>query len=281
MSQVKTIPNEIFFANVMELLGEGQSVTIMVSGRSMSPTFKDKVDKIVISPFNPDNLAAGDVVLFDRGDTICVHRIIERKGDRLVIRGDGNGMKALERVKVSAVMGLVTGGTMYGGKKFSSDGTVWKRNTRFVLRFFPLIALFHRVEFIVKRYPLSILASLFLMYLSFFKPSGKHIVDFENADKLAHTLMYFGASLVFWFEWLRWHPWPGRKIVRGFFLCFIIPIVLGGVLELIQEYIIDYRSGEWLDFISDIAGVSAATVFSFAVTLPLLRKFVKKNGNPR
>lgn len=277
-NNVRVIPNDIFFEHVMDLLGEGQSVTINVSGRSMSPTFRDRVDKLVISPFRPEDLKVGDVVLFDRGDAICVHRIIERNGDRLVIRGDGNSRKALERVKVSAVMGLITGGTMFGGREFSVEDDIWKRNTVRVLRYFPVLSAIHYVLRIVRSYPLSILTSLLLLYLSFFKPSENMVPSFENADKLAHFLMYSGTSLVFWFEWLRLHLHSGREVLRGFIFCFLVPIAIGGAIELIQEYIVEYRGGEWLDLAVDAIGVCAATLFSFAVVLPLLRRKKERNA---
>lgn len=281
MTAVKTIPNDIFFSQVMELIGEGQSVTIMVSGRSMRPTFKDKVDKLVISPFNPDDLKVGDVVLFNRGDTICVHRIIRRDGDSLVIRGDGNGLNALEPVKVGAVMGLVTGGTMFGGRKFNTADRVWTENTRRILKYFPVLAFFRRIWMIACRYPLSIMTSIVLLYLSFFNPAGKEMPSIVGFDKLAHILMYFGTSLVFWFEWLRWHLCPDRKLVRGFVFCMLAPIALGGAIELVQEYFVEYRGGEWLDFLSDIVGSVAATAFSFAVTLPLLKKLAERHETRR
>lgn len=272
-TSVRKIPNEIFFAQVMELLGEGQNVTIQVSGRSMSPTFKDQVDKIIVSPFNADELKKGDVVLFNRGDTICVHRIIKRKGDRLVIRGDGNSMKALEYAKTSDVMGLITGGTMYGGRKFSVSDKLWNFNTRFILSCFPLIALWHRVKFIVCRYPLSLLTFCVLLYLSVFNPSNKDFPSFENSDKVAHIIMYFGVSMVFWFEWLYRHALSKNTFKKGLVRCLLFPILLGGLLELLQEFCLEYRSGDLLDFAANCVGSLLALIASVGITIPIIRKY--------
>lgn len=279
--EVRKIPNEIFFAQVMELLGEGQSVTIQVSGRSMSPTFKDGVDKIIISPFKPEELKKGDVVLFNRGDTICVHRIIRRKGDRLVIRGDGNSLKALEYAKTSDVMGLITGGTMYGGRKFSVSDKKWTRNTSFVLTFAPLLALWHRIKFIVCRYPLSLLTFCLLLYLSTFNPFGKDLPSFENSDKLAHVMMYFGVSMVFWFEWLHRHPLSKNTYSKGVVRCLLFPIVIGALLELFQEFCLDYRGGDIWDFVANCTGALLALLMSFCITIPCIRKYRISNASKR
>ena len=275
---VRKIPNEIFFAQVMELLGEGQSVTIQVSGHSMSPTFKDGVDRIIISPFKAEELKKGDVVLFNRGDTICVHRIIKRKGDRLVIRGDGNSLKALEYARASDVMGLITGGTMYGGRKFTVSDKLWNCNTGFVLTFAPFLALWHRIKFIVCRYPLSLLTFCLLMYLSIFNPAGKDLPSFENSDKVAHILMYFGVSMVFWFEWLHRHPLSKKTCSRGLVRCLLYPIVLGGLLELFQEFCLEYRGGDIMDFAANCIGSLLALILSFCITIPLIRKYRSSNA---
>lgn len=278
-SSVRKIPNDIFFAQVMELLGNGQSVTIQVSGHSMSPTFKDKVDKIIISPFKAEELKKGDVVLFNRGDTICVHRIIKRKGDRLVIRGDGNSIKALEYARTRDVMGLITGGTMYGGRKFTVSDRKWTRNTSFVLTFAPLLSLWHRVKFIVCRYPLSVLTFCLLLYLSIFNPAGKDLPSFENSDKLAHILMYFGVSMVFWFEWLHRHPLSKKTCSRGLVRCLLYPIVLGGLLELFQEFCLEYRGGDVIDFAANCIGSLLALILSFCITIPLIRKYRRNHAS--
>lgn len=277
-ASIRKIPNEIFFAQVMELLEEGQNVTIQVSGRSMSPTFKDGVDKIVISPFKAEDLEKGDVVLFNRGDTICVHRIIRRKGDKLVIRGDGNSLKALEYARTKDVMGLITGGTMFGGIRFSVSDRKWKLNTRFVLTFAPLLALWHRVKFIVRRYPLSVLTFCILLYLSIFNPVGKELPSFENSDKLAHILMYFGVSSVFWFEWLHRHELSGKTYLKGLVRCLALPVLLGVLLELFQEYCLAYRDGDFMDVVANCIGTLLALILSFGLTVPVIRKYRSSNA---
>lgn len=266
------IPNDVFFAEVRNFLASGQSVTIRATGRSMSPTFKDSVDVVVVSPCEADSIAVGDAVLFDRGDTICLHRVIERNGDRLVIRGDGNAHSALEYATIDKVLGKVTGGTMKGGKPFRTGDACWERNTRFVLRCHRPLAFFRRVKYLLKSYPASILVLALLFYLSFFNPGDNALPEFENSDKIAHLIMYCGLSSVFWFEWLRRRPLDRKAVIRGAAYCFALPVLLGGLIEVGQQYLVSYRDGDWLDFLANTAGCVLALAITYIITVPLIRK---------
>lgn len=273
---VKKIPNEIFFEQLMAEIADGESVRIRVTGRSMMPTFRDKVDDIVLSPFDKDALKVGDVVLFNRGDTICVHRIISRTGNRLVIRGDGNQHRAYEPCTVDDVMAIVTAGTMYGGRPFTVEDAKWKANTRLVLKHHAKFAVWHRISAVLRRYPLSIMVLAALLYLSFFHPSKPILPDMENSDKYLHALMYFGLSLTFWFEWLKGHAFAKRSLLRGSVFCFIFPIVLGALIELGQNYLTQYRSGEWMDCAANVGGAVLALLFAVCVLAPLGRLYIKR-----
>lgn len=272
-SNIHKIDGDIFFEQIKSVLAEGESVRINVTGHSMDPTFKDGVDQIVISPFDPDSLSVGDVVMFDRGDTICVHRIVSRDADNLVIRGDGNSLNALERATVSDVIALVTGGTFRHGHEFTVNDRAWKANTVLMLKHARFYSAFHRVTRILKSYPLSILVSLVLVYLSMFDPSALKMTYIPHYDKWIHGLMYFGVSAVYWFEWIKVHRRNRKMTARGVVFCFAIPIIIGGVIEILQEFLTVSRSAEWMDFVSDIIGAAAGTAFTAAVTYPLMRRF--------
>lgn len=281
MSQKLVLSADDFFDIVLSSIEAGDKIRITVSGRSMSPTFKHGVDEIILAPFNPDTLAVGDVVLFDRGDQLCVHRIIRRDGDHLVIRGDGNGMKSLEYARVQDVKALVVGGMMYGKRhEFTLDDPVWQRNTRLVLKFFPAIATWHRFSWIFRRYPLSIIVLCLLLYLSFFDTSSlQQEVTIPYIDKFVHTLMYFGVSSVFWFEWMRSHRTPTRRSnMRGLVFCTAFPLVLAGLTEIGQALFSTVRSGEWLDFAANVLGIAAALAFYYIVTRPVLRRCYAKKS---
>lgn len=125
----------------------------------------------------------------------------------------------------------------------------------------------------LKRYPISLAVIAIVIYLSFFKPPTMDIPKIPYMDKLVHLCMYGGVSGMLWIEFLRnhrkydevmWHAWIGAV------LC---PIVMGGVIELLQEYCTSYRGGDWFDFLANSTGVLLATLFAYFLLRPwMLRK---------
>ena len=120
----------------------------------------------------------------------------------------------------------------------------------------------------LKKYPISLTVIAIVIYLSFFKPPTMEITKIPNMDKLVHLCMYGGVSGMLWIEFLRnhrkydevmWHAWIGAV------LC---PILMGGAIELLQEYCTTYRGGDWFDFLANSTGVVLATLFAYIVLRP-------------
>ena len=104
---MRLIPSSVFFENIEQMLSEGKSVELRCFGRSMNPYLRgDGSEIIVASPFSPDELVPGTIVLFRYYGKYVCHRIIRRKGDRLLIQGDGTISKR-EKVPVSDVIGII------------------------------------------------------------------------------------------------------------------------------------------------------------------------------
>jgi len=105
----------------------------------------------------------------------------------------------------------------------------------------------------IKHYPLSLLTVVAVLALSLLPIGRVELVeDVPLADKWTHMVMYGGLTAVIWAEYARRHRracWT-RLLTWG----VAAPIVLGGVLELMQKYCTTYRSGEWLDFAADSLG---------------------------
>lgn len=117
----------------------------------------------------------------------------------------------------------------------------------------------------LKKYPISLTVIAIVIYLSFFKPPTMEITKIPNMDKLVHLCMYGGVSGMLWIEFLRnhrkydevmWHAWIGAV------LC---PILMGGAIELLQEYCTTYRGGDWFDFVANSTGVVLATLFAYFI----------------
>lgn len=113
----------------------------------------------------------------------------------------------------------------------------------------------------LKRYPLSHLVTAVIIILSLAPiPDVPQLASINLFDKWTHFVMYAGLCLVIWWEYLRQHrttDW--RRVSIG---AILLPIILGGLMELGQTYLTTCRSGEWLDFIADSVGVLLALMIA-------------------
>lgn len=106
--------------------------------------------------------------------------------------------------------------------------------------------------------PLTTLTLVAVLVLSL-APIGQVEVakDVPFADKWTHLVMYGGLCLVGWLEFWKHHR---RLDSRQLCLAILAPVMLGGVLELLQAFVTTYRSGEWMDFLADSVGVLLGTL---------------------
>lgn len=120
----------------------------------------------------------------------------------------------------------------------------------------------------VKNYPFTWFIFLCVMILSLMPvPEIPELEGINFIDKWTHIVMYFGQAGAIWLDHLRRHglrfdPMPhglrvGEIHRRHFFIgAFVCPVVLGGVLEVVQEYCTGgMRSGDWVDWVADALGV--------------------------
>lgn len=129
-----------------------------------------------------------------------------------------------------------------------------------------------------KYYPLSILVTAVVIFLSLFDLSHLKTEQFNLSDKIVHGIMYAGMASVFWFEYLL----NGRCVLsakRILVWLIITPILLGGLLEIMQEHLTDYRSGDWFDFVADIAGVILAAAIGLSAQRPVIRHFLSARNS--
>lgn len=124
----------------------------------------------------------------------------------------------------------------------------------------------------IKKYPVSLLIILTVIYLSFFKPPTTDLSNIPNIDKIVHVCMYLGMSGMLWLEFLRahqkgdsplWHAWVGA---------FVCPVLFSGMVELLQEYCTTYRGGDRLDFAANTTGALIASLIGYFVLRPRMAK---------
>jgi membrane-associated phospholipid phosphatase/VanZ family protein len=124
------------------------------------------------------------------------------------------------------------------------------------------------------QYRFSILVALIILYISVLKPAQlPRIPLFPYADKVIHLLMYGFLALFLNYEtipakqlpaWLfpklKGIRLPNVKTSQSVMLLIvlILPILMGGIIELLQQYCFPPRTGDWIDFLANTTGVLLA-----------------------
>ena len=116
-----TLPNKLFFEEIEEIIATGNPVTFKVKGNSMRPYLRNEKDAVILSPFRPEELLPGTIVLFRYHNKHTLHRIIKIKNDLLIIQGDGV-CKRCEEAQKSDVIGIVSRIIRPNGKQVSPAG---------------------------------------------------------------------------------------------------------------------------------------------------------------
>lgn len=89
-------------------------------------------------------------------------------------------------------------------------------------------------------------------------PDNKRFFLFAGADKVVHFIMYWGFSITYCFDYYRRNMI--MKESKAMWCAFIAATILGGVIEILQANMALGRSGEFIDFIADIAGAAVGVV---------------------
>jgi len=107
----------------------------------------------------------------------------------------------------------------------------------------------------LKRYPLSCILCVAIWVVCLIPiPDIEPLHGFNLIDKWTHFVMYGVFSVVWCYERssLSWHT-------------VVLPIVMGGMIELAQAYLTTCRSGEWADLLANSIGVVLGNVAYFAL----------------
>ncbi len=114
---------------------------------------------------------------------------------------------------------------------------------------------------LVREYPLTVVLLIAIWYLSFFTPPHTPLDNVTMIDKWVHIAMYGGTCSVMWIEYLRKHRKGTIGKAKLFVLAWAAPIIMSGIIELLQEYCTNgRRSGDWLDLAANATGVTLAAV---------------------
>lgn len=103
-----SFPGKALVEILRAVLHKGASVRFRAKGFSMSPFIKNQ-DVVTLSPLKKSPPELGDVIAFVLRETgtLCVHRIVGKKGDLYVAKGD-NSLEGDESVPRENILGFVT-----------------------------------------------------------------------------------------------------------------------------------------------------------------------------
>jgi len=133
------IPDEAYYNCIDDILAEGKDVEVRIKGASMRPYWRGGGgEKLIASPFKPDELQCGEIVIFRFGEKYLVHRIVQRIGDNITTRGDGV-VKKRENITVDDVKGIVRAYIKPNGKVKSTQTLAAKIYCKLWLRLPPKI----------------------------------------------------------------------------------------------------------------------------------------------
>ncbi len=126
---MKTLPNDLFFAQVEAGIAEGRNVRFRVKGTSMTPLLRNGRDEVLLCPCRTERLRPMDVVLFRYKGIHVLHRIVRREGDALLLQGDGV-CATYEECRVDDVVGIVHKVIRPSGKVVEVSSLRWRLPSR-------------------------------------------------------------------------------------------------------------------------------------------------------
>ena len=126
---MKRIANECFFAWVESEIKSGRSVKFRVKGNSMMPLLRNGKDEVVVGPYDKEELKLFDVILFRQTDRYVLHRIIQKRGSRYLMQGDGV-CRFYEECEDTDIIGVVRRVCRPSGKKIETDSACWRLESR-------------------------------------------------------------------------------------------------------------------------------------------------------
>ena len=133
----------------------------------------------------------------------------------------------------------------------------------------------------IRSYPLTALCLVLIMVLSFFSPPHTPLDKVAMIDKWTHLVMYGGTVGVFWMEYWRAYYRRGARMSPAVLvvITIITPIVLGGIIELLQAYCTGgRRSGELADFVADTLGVLLGSLLGSTLIKTLAHRLCNKKS---
>ncbi len=113
------------------------------------------------------------------------------------------------------------------------------------------------------KYLPTILVCTLVLILSVINTGVLPKTDVPSADKIVHTIMYFGITLILMLNQTRYL----REVIsrKQMWFTFLFSVSFGTLMEVIQHFL-PWRSGSIYDFIANTIGVIIAIVVMLIAT---------------
>lgn len=123
------------------------------------------------------------------------------------------------------------------------------------------------------KYLYSLISSLMIISLSLIKTDSinqNSLLNIPHIDKIVHLGMYFALTSILLIE---------NRVKNKIFIT-IITILFGGVMELSQQFLTSYRSGDYLDLLGNTTGSILALIvigrfYSTLITYKPIQKIIQ------
>lgn len=129
-----------------------------------------------------------------------------------------------------------------------------------------------KTTYLLRNYPFSCLIITAIWVVCLMPMPETPMAEVRFIDKWTHLVMYGTLCLVVCVEYRKRHRRVDKK--RFFVGAVVLPWLMGGLIELAQAYLTGgQRSGDWLDFVADGAGVAIGCL----IGMPLARFLSRAN----
>lgn len=123
------------------------------------------------------------------------------------------------------------------------------------------------------RYKFSLLLIVAIWVVCLIPVPETPLDDISFIDKWTHFIMYGGLSFVLWVESaLKHRDDVSVDWLRLVVCAFLLPAVMGGLVELAQAYLTTCRSGDWLDALCNALGALMGSLVGGVILYFLRRK---------
>ncbi len=125
----------------------------------------------------------------------------------------------------------------------------------------------------------SVLCATAILLMCIVKlPSQDTPITIPYFDKIVHFSMFFTFSLLFIFENRVTSDRKWKAPAPLFLLTVLLSAFLGGMIEVVQGELTDYRSADIYDWYCDLAGSLAAVAISgmVIITGSIVKKSIRK-----